>query len=151
MIDNKRYTEAKNYAQQSIAIFAGLGNYDNLGVAYHLSGDYEQAVTSYNKALSYGSMDFVYENLGQIYLANWQDPATEQFLNKALRLYPQDYKLLTYMAILKGAEGDNVDAKNDITKAVQFGSVPQFLYVAIMQHQSFELPIPTSPTPILIK
>ena len=151
MIDNKRYSEAKSYATQSIAIFAGLGNYDNLGVAYHLSGDYEQAVTSYNKALSYGSMDFVYENLGQIYLAHWQDPATEKFFNKALLLYPQDYKLLTYMAILKASQGDNVSAKSYIAKAVQFGSVPQFLYSAIIQHQSLELPIPTSSTPILIK
>lgn len=151
MIDNKRYDEAKSYAEQSIAIFAGLGNYDNLGVAYHLSGKYDQAVTAYNKALSYGSMDFVYENLGQIYIGNWQDPVTESFLKKALQLYPQDYKLLTYMAILKGAQDNNLEAKIYISKAVQYGSVPQFLYVSIMQHQSFELPIPTSSTPILIK
>ena len=151
MIDNKRYNEALSYAQQSIAIFAGLGNYDNLGVAYHLSGNYEKAVAAYKKALTYGSMDFVYENLGQIYLADWQKPTTEAFLHKALSIYPQDYKLLTYMAILKGAQGDNASAKSYIVKAAQFGPVPQFLYVAIMQHQALELPIPTSSVPILVK
>ena len=151
MIDHQRYDEAITYAQQSIAIFAGLGNYDNLGVAYQMTGKYDQAITSYNKALTYGTMDFVYENLSQIYLAKWQDPATEKFLQKALGLYPQDYKLLTYMAILKGAQGNNVAAKDSIIKAVKYGPVPDFLYVNILNHQPMTLPIPTSSEPIIVK
>jgi Tfp pilus assembly protein PilF/large-conductance mechanosensitive channel len=151
MIDHQRYEEAITYAQQSIAIFAGLGNYDNLGVAYQLVGKYDQAAASYNKALTYGTMDFVYENLGQIYLAKWQDPATEKFLKKALDLYPQDYKLLTYMAIVKGAQGNNATAKEYIVKAVKYGPVPDFLYVNILNNQPMALPIPTSSEPIIIK
>ena len=151
MIDHQRYDEAITYAQQSIVIFAGLGNYDNLGVAYQLTGQYDQAVASYNKALTYGTMDFVYENLGQIYLAKWQDPATEKFLQKALNLYPQDYKLLTYMAIVKGAQGNNAAAKDYIIKAAKYGPVPDFIYVNILNNQPMALPIPTSSEPIIIK
>ena len=151
MIDNKRYDEAKKYAQESIAIFPGLGNYDNLGVAHQQSGDYEQAIDSYNTALSYGSMDFVYENLSQIYLAKWQDPATEKFLQKGLAQYPQDYKLLTYMAIIKGAKADNPSAKDYIRKAIQYGPVPELLYDAIMQNQPLVFTIPTSSEPIVLK
>ncbi|MDB5167368.1 MAG: hypothetical protein JWN26_513 [Candidatus Saccharibacteria bacterium] len=151
MIDNQRYVEAKQYAQKSIAIFPGLGNYDNLGVAHQQMGDYKQAIDSYNTALSYGSMDFVYENLAQIYLAKWQDPTTEKFLQKALTQYPQDYKLLTYMAILKGAQGNNTSAQGYITKAAQYGAVPQLLYDRIVQNQPLVFSIPTSIEPIILK
>ncbi|TAL15247.1 hypothetical protein EPN95_00540 [Patescibacteria group bacterium] len=151
MIDTKHYDQALHYAQQSIDIFPGLGNYDNLGVAHQQMGEYTKAVDSYNIALTYGSMDFVYENLAQIYLAKWQDPQTEKFLQKALTEYPQDYKLLTYMAILKAAQGDNATAQTYITRAVKYGTVPQLLYESIMQHQPLVFTIPTSTEPLTLK
>jgi Tfp pilus assembly protein PilF len=151
MLQNNKYAQAKKYAQDSIAIFPGLGNYDNLGVVYQKTGHYDQAINSYNKALSLGSMDFVYENLAQIYLADWQKPQTEQFLAHALTLYPSDYKLETYMAILQGANGDNAAAKTYIQKAALYGPVPAALTQAIMTHARLTFLLPVKNTLITLR
>jgi Tfp pilus assembly protein PilF len=151
MIDNGRYQDAEAYVNQSIAIFPGLGNYDNLGVIYQQTARYDQAIDTYKKALEMGSMNFVYENLAQIYLGTWQDPKTETFLHSALTLYPLDYRLLTYMAILKAAQGDNESAKTYIEKALIYGEVPPTLYAAIIKHQPLTFTIPVSKEPITLK
>lgn len=150
MIHEGKYSEAMTYAQHSIDIFPGVGNYDNLGVARQQTGDYPGAIAAYRAALTYGDMDLVYENLSAIYLARWQDPATEAFIQKAVKLYPQDGKLWSYQAILKGAKGDNAGAKVAIERASVYSQVPGSLYYAIMSHQPLAFTLPASTTPIII-
>lgn len=151
MIQHQQYDQATTYVNQSITIFPGLGNYDNLGVIHQKTGSYDAAVTAYNNALKWGSMDFVYENLAQIYLSDWQNPATEAFINKAMILYPNDYKLLTYTAIIKGAEGDNAAAKGYIVRAAKYGAVPQQLHDAIVNHTPLTFQLPVKSTVITLK
>jgi len=107
LIDMGKYKQAVTYAKQSASIYPTVSNYDNLGVALQQSGDHTGAVTAYNTALQYGSLNIIYENLGQIALEYGDAVSGLKLFQKALKAYPQDYKLWIYLAILKGEQSDN--------------------------------------------
>ncbi len=149
-IHQNRFNEAKDMAQKSIDIFPGVGNYDNLGVALQQTGDYPGAIKAYKEALNHGTMALVYENLGAMYLADWNSPSTDQFFKKALELYPKNSKLWSYKAIMEGAKGNNPGARIAILNAAKYGQVPRALYASIMAHTPLEFDLPTPKTHIVI-
>ena len=139
LISQGKFKVAAVYAQRSVAIYPTVSNYNNLGVALQQLGSYSDATEAYDHALRYGSLSQTYENLGQIELAYGQPPSNFRFFQKAINVYPKDYKLWIYFAILEAVEGSNSKAKNDITTASKYGPVPAAIYLDIMTSQSFVL------------
>jgi hypothetical protein len=141
LIDQGNFKEAAAYAQRSIDIYPAVSNYNLLGVSLEQSGDYPGAAKAYNTALKYNNLSTVYENLGLI-LVVYSDPSTtSRFFQKALSVYPHDYKLWVYLAIFEGAKGSPDNAKAAIQNAMKYGAVPQLLYADIMTNQPFALPL----------
>jgi tetratricopeptide (TPR) repeat protein len=141
LIDKGDFRQAAYYAKQSVAIYPAVGNYDNLGVALEQSRDYAGAAKAYSAALKYGDMNIVYENLSLI-LMMYSDPASaSQFFQKAIKAYPQDFRLRLYLALFEGAENQTDAAKADIQTAAKYGAVPPIIYNNIMTNQPFSIPL----------
>lgn len=140
-IDHGNYKEAIIYAQNSIDTYPVTANYNLLGVALEQSGDYQGAVNAYSRALKYGNLNVVYENLGLILIV-YSDPATtSQLFQKAINAYPNDFKIWLYLAIFEGANGANDKAKIAINNAAKYGTVPAAIYNNIFSDQPFSLPL----------
>lgn len=148
-IAHGNYKQAILYAQRSIDAYPVTANYNLLGVALEQSGDYQGAAKAYSHALQYGNLSVVYENLGLILLVYSDLATTSQFFQKALDIYPNDFKLWLYLSIFEGAEGSTDKAKSDIVNAAKYGTVPQVLYDNIMSDKPF--PIPLLGKTILVK
>ena len=139
LIDQHNYKEAVVYAKRSIAIYPVVSNYNNLGVALEQSGDYTGAAKAYLDALQYNNLNVIYENLGLI-LIMYSDPTTtSKFFQKAITIYPNDFRLRLYLAIFEDAAGNKKAAKSDIQKAAVHGDIPPYIYANIMNGQPFAL------------
>jgi len=140
-IDHGNYKEAITYAQNSINIYPVTANYNLLGVALEQNGDYQGAVNAYSKALKYGDLSVVYENLGLILIVYSDPTSTSQLFQKAINVYPGDFKIWLYLAIFEGANGANDKAKIAIHYAAKYGTVPAAIYNDISNDQPFSIPL----------
>ena len=140
-IDNGDYKQAMTYAQRSIDVYPITSNYNLLGVALEQSGDYKGAVKAYIKALEYGNLSVVYENLGLILITYSDKATTDEFFQKAINTYPHDFKLWLYLAIFEGSSGATDKAKISINNAIKYGTVPPAIYNYISNDQPFSLPL----------
>jgi uncharacterized membrane protein len=137
LIGQHKYTAAKIYADQSIAIFPYFGNYNNLGTVYLDSGNVVEAKTIFDKGLSYGRYVDIYDNLSEIALVYGNINSNQLFFNQALKLFPQDGQLWFYKALFDGEHNDNPAAKADINNAVNYGyPVNQTIYSVIMNNKT---------------
>ncbi len=144
LIQANKLDEAMVYAQDSISIYPAVTNYTNLGVIKQKQNDFNGAKTAYEKALQYGSLGITYENLGIVDLTMGDYTENITFFHAALKAYPKDNRLWTYLAIQEAENGSWQESKDAITTAANYGPVPGQLYYAIMNEQPFDISLPGS-------
>ena len=141
LIDQGKYNEAIVYAEKSIQIYPIVSNYINLGVALQQTGKYKEAIDAYDKALIYGNINIIYENIALIHIVSSKPADTEQFFKTAFAEYPRDFKLWLYYAVFEGAVGSKDTAINAIISARNYGQVPSQIYDGITNGIPFTVPI----------
>jgi protein O-mannosyl-transferase len=144
LIQTNRLDEALTYARSSINIYPAVTNYTNLGVIKQKQGDFDGAKRAYEKALEYGSLGITYENLGIVNLTVGDHQKNVIFFHEALKAYPRNNRVWTYLAIQEAENGAHQKSKVAITTAAHYGAVPQQLYYAIMNEQAFDITLPGS-------
>lgn len=144
LIRQNKLDEAVQFAQRSADIYPAVTNFTNVGVIKQRQGDFIGAKNAYQKALQYGSLGITYENLGIVNLTIGNPDDNIKFFYQALKAYPRNYKLWTYLAMQEAANGSRKDAKTAITAAASYGPVPQSLYAAIIGEYHLEVSLPNS-------
>ncbi len=144
LIQANRLDEAISYVQSSISVYPAVTNYTNLGVVKQKQGDFVGAKEAYEKALEYGSLGITYENLGIVNLTIGDSKDNITFFHEALKAYPRNNRLWTYLAIQEGENGSRQESKTAIATAASYGPVPQQLYYAIMNEKPFDISLPGS-------
>lgn len=142
LIHENKLGEAKKMAENSIAIYPAVTNYTNLGVIKQKQGDFDGAKSAYTKALKYGNMGIIYENIAIVNFVISEPKDNIKFLHDALKVYPRNYKLWTYLAIQEIAVGSRAEAKKALQSAMTYGVVPKALYYCILNGQPLDIPIP---------
>jgi len=90
-----RFDQAKKYFEIStnLAPYWWV-NWNNLGAIYEREKNYEKAVKYYQKAVDNGQYYLAYENLAKLLVLHGNDQKkTEEFLQKALELFPENMNL----------------------------------------------------------
>ncbi|MBL8158858.1 tetratricopeptide repeat protein [Candidatus Saccharibacteria bacterium] len=151
LIGKKEYAAAQEYAQRSINLHPTATNYTNLGVALQMQNDYPGAKRAYEKALEYGSLNIIYENLGILAVSYGEPQENVAYLRRALKEYPQSYKLWIYLAIQESVNGNREEARKAITKAADHGPVPAQLHRAITKGEPYAMKLPHSGKQIIVQ
>jgi len=151
LIDQGKYKPAIQYAEESAAIYPTVSNYDNLGVALEYTENYAAAVKAYNRALQYGSLNIIYENLVEIALVYGTPASHVQLFEKAFKAYPTDFKIWLYLAIMEDEAGATANSRTALSYAVSYGQIPQVLYNDIYSGQQFSLQLPISKYPLIVR
>lgn len=150
-INHNELKKAEYYAQQSINFFPAVTNYNNLGVARQKMGDYIGAKSAYMNALSIVELGAAYENVAIVNLIIGDSDDNITFIQNALKKYPNNNRLWTYLAIEQAAVGNHDEAKNAILNAYRTGSIPPALYESIMNKTNLDIPITGSDKVVHIK
>ena len=151
LISQDKFNDAVTYAQKSATIYPTVINFNTLGVALLDSGQYTAADTAFSNALKYGSLSIVYENQADIALAYYTPAKATDFFAHALTLYPHDYKLWVYQALLDDQAGNNAGARTAIANANKYGTVPQALLYYINNNKPFTLNLPIARHTLIVK
>jgi len=117
------FPKAINFFQKAVSVDPDFAEaHNNLGVAYERSKMFNDAIISYNKALSnvlYRTPEMAYNNLGRIYyrLGKYDEAinAYKEALKRMTDFYPSYYGL----ALCYNAKGRYGDASLAITKAIE--------------------------------
>jgi tetratricopeptide (TPR) repeat protein len=90
------HKEAKEYFEISIELAPYWWvNWNNLGVVYAREKNYQKAVEYFQKSIANGQYYLAYENLAKILVLYGSDQKkTEEFLQRALRLFPENKNLI---------------------------------------------------------
>lgn len=140
-INNDDLKKAEFYAKQSIEFFPAVTNYNNLGVIYQKQNDFVGAKREYMSALNIVPLGAAYENVAITNLVIGESTENIKFLQDALRLYPNNNRLWTYLAIEEAAANNNDAAKTAIMNAYRTGPIPPALYTAIIDKTPLDIPI----------
>ena len=109
------YEDAKIQAEKSIKLHPYSTNFLNLGLAEAYLGDYKEAKRAFLNSIKYGDYYQTYDNLSFLGLLYGDPKEDVSFIqDKALKKFPNDPKLWTYLSILEYNFGDKNRAKNDI-------------------------------------
>jgi tetratricopeptide (TPR) repeat protein len=146
-----RYKEAEPYAEQSIKLHSYYTNNFNLGLILSRLGNYPGAAKAYNNSLKYGDYISAIHGLGELTLVSGSPDANQRYLTNALKLYPQDPLLWSYLAVVYQQNHDNANAKIAIANARQYGSAPRTVYEGIMNNRPFEIPFPDLGTAVTVQ
>jgi protein O-mannosyl-transferase len=112
------YLDAKIHAEKSIALHPFLTNYMNLGAAEFYLKDYKNAKEAFLNSIKFGDYYQNYVNLAFLGLYYGDHKQSMDFIqNKALKKFPNNAKLWTFLAILEYNFGDKDKAKLDIQNA----------------------------------
>jgi len=141
LISQGKYEDAVIMARRSIDIYPIVSNHINHGVALQYLGRYKEAKDAYGKALVYGNLNIIYQNLALIHIVDSKPSDTDEFFKIALKEYPRDFKLWLYYAVFSGAIGSKAEAVDAIKIAKSHGDVPDFIYSGITNGVSFSVPI----------
>ncbi|NCO68663.1 MAG: tetratricopeptide repeat protein [Nitrospirae bacterium] len=117
------FPKAIDFFQKAVSVDPDFAEaHNNLGVAYERSKMFNDAIISYNKALSnvlYRTPEMAYNNLGRIYyrLGKYDEAinAYKEALKRMTDFYPSYYGL----ALCYNAKGRYGDASLAITKAIE--------------------------------
>ena len=117
------FQKAIEFFQRAISVDPDFSEaHNNLGFAYEKSRKFNEAIASYNKALSnliYRSPEKAYYNLGRVYyrIGKYDDAinAHKEALKRMTDFYPSYYGL----ALCYNAKGRYGDASLAITKAIE--------------------------------
>jgi tetratricopeptide (TPR) repeat protein len=137
-----QFEEAKQHAERSIQIFPHSFNYTNLGNVYFALGDYKKAREAYLKAIEFGDNYYgAYENLALLGLVSGDFHENIDFIEQAIKKFPQDAKLWLSLAILKYNNKDIDGAKTAIANAYTYdkNSETVYFYNQIMSDQPLDL------------
>ncbi|MEK7096739.1 MAG: tetratricopeptide repeat protein [Patescibacteria group bacterium] len=91
-----RYDEAKKYFKISTQLAPYWWvNWNNLGASYEREKNYQKAMDYYQKSVTNGQYYLAYENLARILVLHGKDQKkTEEFLQKSLKIFPENQNLL---------------------------------------------------------
>ena len=120
-----QFEEANSHAKRSVDLYPYLTNYNTLGMTYMSLGDYQKAYEAYSKALKFGQYYAVYDNLALLGIVRGL-PASENidFIQNAIKKFPQDAKLWLFLAIVEYENGSKDDAKIAIRMAHSLSKDP---------------------------
>ena len=122
--EKKDYQKALNYYQKVIDnnLPAGTGFYNNIGISYFKTDEYDLAEKMYSKALEIDSTDLVaYENLGQLYYMSEQYEKSISINIKRLELDSKNSMPYYNIACLKSIQGKSTEAVEWLKKAIEKG------------------------------
>jgi tetratricopeptide (TPR) repeat protein len=97
--------------------------YYYLGIAYHKSGDYLNALLNFNEGLKLKETSIeCYLARAETYLKTQTFQYAERDLSMALDLNPMDASIYVKRANARKAQGKNEEACSDLKKAIRYGS-----------------------------
>ncbi|HEY3130526.1 MAG TPA: tetratricopeptide repeat protein [Acidobacteriota bacterium] len=113
----KAQQQAEEAKKQAAAAASVKADFDT-GLAALQSGKYDEAITSFNKAIEKDpSQPYVWANLGDAYGKQKNYPKAIESFNKALELKPDDPTLVQNLGNIYAASGDTAKAQEMYTKA----------------------------------
>lgn len=98
-----RFDQAKKYFEIStnLAPYWWV-NWNNLGASFEREKNYKKATDYYKKSINNGQYYLAYENLAKILVLHGKDQKkTEEFLQRALNLFPENENLQQIQAFYR--------------------------------------------------
>lgn len=135
LLQQGEYSKARTYSLRSISVFPDSGNYNDLGLSLYGLHDYPAAETAFYHGLRYDNDALIYENLTRVAYVYGSVPQNKQLFLHALQKFPQDSTLWLNLALWEERYDNNADARFAVSKAAEYGQVPQSAYVRIMSGQ----------------
>ncbi len=135
------YRLAKKYALISTKLQPSYTNYNSLGLIDMHLGDYSEAEQAFNHGLKYGDAVQIHENLCALAIVYGTRSSDNAIFIASINQFPKDSQMWEYLAFYFQMNGDNSGAKTAITKAAEYGQIPQALYENIMNNKPFTLNI----------
>ena len=151
--DGQTLDQAVKYAQDSVNIYPNFYGYNTLGIAYMDNGEYPEAISAFQNAISYERSHVVtvsdetiaYDNLGLITLYYGDYSANRANLIGALKTFPQDGYLWQDLAILDQRNNNHAEALVAVANSQNFGVASSGLVNAITNNEPLNIgPRPTS-------
>jgi tetratricopeptide (TPR) repeat protein len=133
--NQKQYALAKPHVLRAISIYKIPGEYNTLGVIDYGLADYSGAQQAYQVALASGyKFQDIYDNMAELTLMTGNSSNNIDFVENAIKLYPQDGALWLYLAIDEYEGGDVTGATKAIESARQLSDDPRIplVYSTIM-------------------
>lgn len=137
----KKYEEAVVHFQRSTELAPKWWtNWNNLGVIYERSGDYDKAGEYYKKAIDNGNYYLAYENYASILLFHKDAKLAKDFIEESLTKLPYNSKLWFLLALADYKVGDKqgalLAAKN--AHLLSPSTQTQYIYSRLSQDQPLE-------------
>jgi TolB-like protein/tetratricopeptide (TPR) repeat protein len=119
LISRGRYGEAiANYQDAISRSKDNVNAYNNLGVAYYLTGDFDHAAHAYQESLQLLPGRAAYANTGTMYFFAGNFDTAAQMYREALKIAPDDARLWSYLGdALQSGAGTEEEAKEAYGKA----------------------------------
>jgi len=137
-----KFNEAEPDVLQSIKLHPSYTNYYDYGLILAHRGDYEGTIAALRNGLKYGDYNLIYQVMTELTLVSGTAESDKQLLLEVQQKYPTDSKIWLYSAIFYDLHNDNTSAQLAITKAAQYGSIPQSIYGFIMNNQPYTVGAP---------
>ena len=117
-LDQMKLDQAMVHARRSIELFPFPNNYNLLGQIYIKQKNYPKAREAFVEGLKYGRMyGVLYENIAALSVVYGDRDESINFIEKALKEYPGNYKLWLYLSVLEYKNGNIHGAKMAIKEA----------------------------------
>jgi len=115
-----RNEEAMTYFSRSIELLPDWWtNWNNLGVMYQQQGNYEEAKNAYQQAVDNGVYHLAYVNLARLLIIHYEIEEAHQFLIEAVAIFPYNYQLRSFLAIVEYELGNQIEALKQANYAYQ--------------------------------
>jgi tetratricopeptide (TPR) repeat protein len=112
--------EALKYFSRSVELLPDWWtNWSNMGVIYQRQGKVAEARRHYEQSINNGYYHIAYENLAALLLINYDLDEARQFMLEAVKIYPYNYKLRSYLAIAEYEMGNQIEALKQANYAYQ--------------------------------
>jgi hypothetical protein len=134
---NGDYKKAAYYAEQIMHYYPNQVDELNLATIYSADGSYEKAMSLYIDALKFGNRQLTYGYIARTTLIAGTPELNKKTLQGAINENPKNGEYHMYLAILDYRYFNKNDAKLEIQLANEYSTVPQDLYVNIMNGNGF--------------
>ncbi len=112
-----KLNDAYTHLLRSTQLFPGVNNLTSLGVYYGNTKQFDKAKETLQRAMQYDDLVLTYENYALLLFLTNDNKATEEFSKKALKKFPNSYKLWTYLSISSYALSHYDEALQAATEA----------------------------------
>jgi hypothetical protein len=133
------YEAARVDLIKSVGIFPTASAYSDLGEIDTRLSDYRAAQTAFADALKYGNPLLAYQQFAEFAVLDGTPALDSKLFTDALRAYPTDPTLLSYLAVVEQEYGDSAKAKFYMAKSARYGQVSPILYDDIMANEPVNL------------